>query len=674
MASTNGSFSWELHTSDLKISRMVIKRELPTVRFDIPIPRQAPKHKPGSCPPPPRVDLRLVHDINAYIIDKIVLPLEPFTQLHDPRQRRVYYIVGWPDLPAARPVIIATQILDYVSPRALEDWEYQDALRREEAREAEERALEKGKGMAVPGKPGPKPGMKRKPGRPPRARLMDAPPPELVLNSDQEEMLQRRKSGPSLSTPQKSRLAQLVAEEEMLEQLEDVEEENPVSMSVIQRQLQGEVVSETDVDLDTDVDMEDARGVGPLRSSSPVSVVTSGQMSRASSSRPGPSKKPSLAPADYLATSAAATNATTRGSPHRAHDRSSRDPLRSPASRLPQSSIKQPISDNSVSLLPYFSRPTVSKTVFMKEPSSPRSKDVSQVKPQFNSVMSSLEMNTPAGNGHGQRSLSQLPETTEDIIERHSSSMNPSPSRADGFTPIGGTFPRPPKRHAEEDPSAASTPASTQSKERMKKQPKLSQPPSDRDLNDENRGAAKTAEALVQMPQDYVVRRLEGDNVLDGVHWFRVRWKGSWPPGQNPTWEPKENISAKLVKEYLKRKSKRETEKSSKNNTPNATSSSTEKSKQKRQSSLAEWAKSYNSVSEAFEGKAELDATTDAMLGRRGNLEPDDEDDDFNDELIVVEPNKVEDREKAARERKKRLDAQLAAQLASMARRGPREY
>lgn len=662
MATTNVS-SWELYRSDLKLSKMTIKSELPSVRFDIPIPQQAPKYIPGSCPPP-RVDLRLVHDTNAYIVDKIVLPLEPFTQRNDPRQRRLYYIIGWPDLPAARPVVVAPKILDYVSPRALEDWEYQDALRREEAKEAEERALEKGKGVVPPGKPGPKPGMKRKPGRPPRARLMDAPPPEPVLDSEQEEMLQRRKSGPSLSTPQKSRLAQLVAEEEMLEQLEEVEEEDPVS--VLQRQLQGEVLGEDGMDLDTDVDMEEAKAVDPPRSSSAVSGTSGVQTSRASSSRPGPSSKPLVNPANSLTKTVAAATATTRGWPLGAYARKPGDVLGSPASRLSQTPTTQPISNTPVPLPPY-----IAKSL---EPNSSTSKQLPPTKPQVNSVMSSIETSTPAAYGHGAHSTSQRPGTNDLTDRRRSSSMTSSPSRTNGFTPIGGTFPRPPKRPAEETPSAADTPASTQSKKRKKKQAKLSQPPPEPGINDEIQGVANPAEGLVQEAQDYVVKRLEDDNVLDGVHWFRVRWEGNWPPDQNPTWEPKENISAKLVKEYLKRKAKREAEKPSKNKHSNATSSGSGKTKAKRQSSLAEWAKRYNSVSEAFEGKAELDATTDAMLGRRGDWELEDEDDNYENELLVVDPDSAEDPENAAKERKKRLDAQLAAQFASLARREPREF
>lgn len=665
MATTNVSHFWDLYRSDLKLSKMTIKHELPSVRFDIPILPQAPKYRPGSGPPPPRIDLRLVHDTNAYIIDKIVLPLEPFTQRNDPRQRRVYYIIGWPDLPAARPVIDATKILDYVSPRAVEDWEYQDALRREEARDAEERAIQKGKVATAPGKaPGAKPGMRRKAGRPPGARLKDAPPPEPLLDSDQEEMLQRRKSGPSLSTPQKSRLAQLVAEEEMLEHLEVVREEDPAS--VIQRQLEGGAPSGDEMDLDAGVGLEETNAGDSWRSRSVASWASGGETSRASSTRTGASKKLPMNPASSLSRTSAAPATTTRGSPFSKFAEEHVDPSTSSSSRRLQTPTLQPTSDTPRPLPPHSSQSQKHKS------SKPKPKG--QAQSLSRSVVPSIETSMATG-GQSTLSTSQYPVTHESMGRRGSSSSQPSTSPGYGFTPIGGTFPRPPKRPAEDISPGADTPASTQlKKERKKKHTEQSQPPSESVLDGGFQDAADPAVGLVQEPQDYVVKRLEGDSILDGVHWFKVRWEGNWPPDQNPTWEPKDNISAKLVKEYLNRKAKREAEKSSKNNTLNAKSSGPKKHKEKRQSSLAEWAKRYNSVSEAFEGKAGLDATTDAMLGRPVNgEEPEDEEGGSYEELLVVEPGNDEDQKKAGMERKKRLDAQLAAQFASMARGGPRD-
>lgn len=665
---------WELYSSDLKLSRMVIKRELPSVQFEISILPQPPKYKPGDGPPPPRIDLRLVHDTSAYIIDKIVLPLEPFTQRNDPRQRRVYYIIAWPDLPAARPIIDATKILDYVSPRALEDWEYQDALRREDAREAEERANKKGKAVVATGAAGaaagPKAGKKRKPGRPPRARMMDAPPPEPVLDSDQEEMLQRRKSVPSLSTPQKTRLAQLVAEVEMLENLEEVEEDDD-PVSVIQRQLKADDFSGDDIDLDADDNLEEPNYFAMRQSSSVASGTSGRETSRASNSRPYSAEKPPTNPATSLARAAAATAAAIRDPPLTPSIRQNVESS-SPSSSRTQNKPVRPISYTSVPLPPYVSQ--------LKKRQSSTSKPEPPTKAQSEFVMPSVETRAPAGHGQDARPVSKGPEAYAFMGQRPSSSSKLSPLRGNGFTPIGGTFTRPPKRPADNTPPASDTSISTQIKKVRKKQTQPPRPHSENGVEDEAQGAAKPAIDLEQSEQDYVVKRLEGDYMLDGVHWFKVRWEGDWPPDQNPTWEPKANISAKLVKEYLMKKAKREAEKSSKNNTPTARDGGAGKPKDKRQSSLAEWAKRYNSVSEAFEGKAELDASTDAILGRRRNGQAGEQEDedrdghDGHDELFVVEQDNDQERERAGKEWKKRVDAELAAQFASMARGRSRPF
>ncbi|KAK7730576.1 hypothetical protein SLS53_008966 [Cytospora paraplurivora] len=630
---------------------MIIKRELPPMQFEIPIISQPPKYNPGSGPPPAHVNLRLEHDTDAFIIDRIVLPLEPFTQRNDPRQRRVYYIIGWPDLRAARPVIDATKVLEYVSPRTLEDWEYQDALRREEAKEAEERATQDGKSVVVPAA-GPTFGVKRKPGRPPRARMMDAPPPEPILDSDQEEELQRRKSGPSLSTPRKSRLAQLVAEEEILEHLDVVDKEDP--LSAVQRETEAEVLSGDDMDIDADVNLGESGSIGVLRS---ISAESSGKLPLTSRPHLGSTSAREPDPASSISRPAAGAAATTRSSPLPAFFRQHTTSSTSLPPSHPQDLNVRPTSHTPIPLPPYISQ--------LEKQKSSTTKPEPGVEPQLKRVVPSMGTGTP--KSHEQSAYSS-PRKIQFMGRRSSSSSHPSPSRRNGFTPIGGTFPRPPKRPADDALPFADTPASTQSKERgknKKKQAKLSQSAIGSRDDGNVPDASQPAVDLVQGEQDYVVKRLEGDYVLNGVHWFKVRWEGDWPPHQNPTWEPKENITPKLVKEYLKRKAKREAEKSSKE-TPKAHPKGTGKSKDRRQSSLAEWARGVNSVSEAFEGKAELDA----IPGNGEAGENDSEVGEGDDEPFIVDSDQVEDRERAAREMKKRLDAQFAA----LARREARQF
>lgn len=58
----------------------------------------------------------------------------------------------------------------------------------------------------------------------------------------------------------------------------------------------------------------------------------------------------------------------------------------------------------------------------------------------------------------------------------------------------------------------------------------------------------------------YVVESLEDQQYFDikgePKLYFLVRWEGNWPPDQNPTWEPSENLPPKLVRRYLRNQAK----------------------------------------------------------------------------------------------------------------------
>ncbi|KAL1868911.1 hypothetical protein Daus18300_005747 [Diaporthe australafricana] len=647
-ATADPEAGWEQFRSDLRVSRMAISKENPIIQFQIPIRSQPPKYTRGSGPPPPRISLRLVHDSNAFIIDKAVLPQGPFLSDDSTRQRRCYYIIGWPDLPAARPVVDASKILDYVSPRTLEDWEYQDALRRvkerEEESEEQERADAKGKAVIRRGPgAGVQLGARRKPGRPRRAMMVAQSSPEPELNSEQEEMLQRRMSGPSLSTPQKSRLAQLVAEEEILEDPEEADED---AQSAIHRQLESDSLDE--VVFDGDVNMGVLEDLDLLRLSSAVPGISGGESSRASSAKPASSNPPSS-----LARTAA-DMATHDGSGSTFQRPPAKDRSNQSNSASASRSSQVPVRPLNISTTPV---PLPSYLKAMKQrPSMPNS--------LAKTVVSSSSPTLPGGYGQALASTPTISQPCPTKGEGSSLSVDRSLSHENGFTPIGGTFPRPPKRPAEEFPPFAGVPARAKLKKGKKKK-QVELPHAQPGISAETEASGDQELDLVQGKQDYVVKRLEGDYILDGVHWFKVRWEGEWPESQNPTWEPKENIAGKLVKEYLKRKARREANQLVSKNSNN------KKSKSRRTSSLADWAKGYSSVAEAFEGHAGLNATNDAMLGMgHGEDGALDADDDGHDELLVVDAES----EVAVRERKRTMDAQIAAQFASIARGAPRHF
>ncbi|KAI4594687.1 hypothetical protein KJ359_007780 [Pestalotiopsis sp. 9143b] len=102
----------------------------------------------------------------------------------------------------------------------------------------------------------------------------------------------------------------------------------------------------------------------------------------------------------------------------------------------------------------------------------------------------------------------------------------------------------------------------------------------------------------------YVVESLEDQQYFDIMGepklYFLVRWEGNWPPDQNPTWEPSENLPPKLIRRYLRKQSKADVGR-------------------------------YSSVADAFEGDLE-EAT-----GEMGFSSESDQDADMEEMLLVEE-------------------------------------
>ncbi|RYP01624.1 hypothetical protein DL766_008863 [Monosporascus sp. MC13-8B] len=129
------------------------------------------------------------------------------------------------------------------------------------------------------------------------------------------------------------------------------------------------------------------------------------------------------------------------------------------------------------------------------------------------------------------------------------------------------------------------------------------------------------------------VRRLEGDRIeeVDGVQTrlFKVRWKGDWPPDENPTWEPEDNIPRKLIKVYLKHKVGRGDDRS-----PSVRGSHTPKAKRPSPP-----VRKYSNVAEAFEGVANEEPSRGRSPARDIGAEADADnvDDDDEEQLVVTE-------------------------------------
>ncbi|KAH6650380.1 hypothetical protein F5144DRAFT_43234 [Chaetomium tenue] len=176
------------------------------------------KYVPGSGPPPPRIALAPPRDSTGYIIDQFILPTDK--DMTTTARRQVHYHIGFTDLPAVKLLIPCHKVLDYVSPRDLEEWEYQNLdKKQEQARQLRE------KQQAAP--------IKKKSGRPPKIPMEDFGMP-LAGSAEETRLLAQQVAGPSLSTPQKRKLGR-VSDEEGFEYTSNGESDD----AAIARQLDG---------------------------------------------------------------------------------------------------------------------------------------------------------------------------------------------------------------------------------------------------------------------------------------------------------------------------------------------------------------------------------------------------------------------------------------------------
>ncbi|KAI8302873.1 hypothetical protein K4K59_000317 [Colletotrichum sp. SAR11_240] len=172
-------------------------------------------YTPGTGPPLRPITLVPVRDSTAYIRDEFFVP-PPLSQ---DGKKRLQYVVGWSDLPAARLVVDAERVADYVSPAAYEDWcaaraaERDEEERRREEEEnvravAEAEARERGMLVLRNGvKDTPRKDVvtgKRK--RRTKAEMAAARAETPVEGDGKRKPGRPKKSAPSLSTPSKARL------------------------------------------------------------------------------------------------------------------------------------------------------------------------------------------------------------------------------------------------------------------------------------------------------------------------------------------------------------------------------------------------------------------------------------------------------------------------------------
>ncbi|KAK1595630.1 uncharacterized protein LY79DRAFT_546938 [Colletotrichum navitas] len=529
-------------------------RELAVVIENIPTYR---RYKPGTGPRLAPITLLPVHDTTAYIRDEFFVP----PALSVDGKKRLLYVVGWTDLPAARLQVDAERICDYVSPRAYEEWcAARAAERDEEERRAEEEenvraveeaeAREKGifKRSAV--KSSLPRGKKRNRPVADRART---PPPK--TNWEKTKKPGRpRKEAPSLSTPSKSTV---------LQEVEASNDDNDVDMEeAIFRQLNGEEPMSTEGSYDL--------GEG---SSVPSILEPLAKKRRIKSPRPTLSRLLSGIETD-----------SSRSTPFE----SSRGGTSSPAlPPLPKPyAAPQAARPRDTPILPPV--PPAS-TLQTSTPTAPRTKTKTQ--PQKRSLLS---IRDPPSTPQKPSSMAQTPTPKAQIIPPRAPATAPpaikqpldvddsttfhTPTPRTSFTPLiqnttpwtislaasknfANLTPSQPIRSVEQ--ASSSTPKPTLPKPAMHDHTSplkatQSAPPVTTAGSTQAVAKSLPAQEEQELPEEnniYEVLSLEGvqERIVRGkrVRFFHVRWKGVWPPGQNPTWEPEANIPRSLIKKYF---------------------------------------------------------------------------------------------------------------------------
>ncbi|KAI1426586.1 hypothetical protein F5Y12DRAFT_713033 [Xylaria sp. FL1777] len=638
---------------------------------EIPLSSKPRDYRPGDGPALAPVRPTLKHDTDAFIIEKRVVPGKP---VNNELKLELFYVVGWPDLPGTRVAVLATKILDYVSPRTLENWEYKCSLEKDEEEErrvaAEKRKQEERAKARAASTPGTgtstplTPGQKRR-GRPSKAEKLARRLAQQASFGENElasvPLPPARTDGPSLSTPKK-KLAQASMD------LDDLEETDTNQATNITKQFPGGSGRDSDSQIARDsgepdeLDTEE-RG---LTSSNPFLIGPSSRGYAEFLVPNPPSSTPNNSTRSYSPIPIS-LNHNSKKTPRRRETQLT-TPVPVPSYPRPAPKTKSSVPPrkivNPAPVLKTKASVPLTKTITpVPAPSCPIP-GVKRGVQEHGGTINSVPEPKPLKGSHNIK-VTPVPPPPVHSIQKPRVSQK---STIDSY--LKPLNPRHIQKPAEESRPVASTPIPPpvlpKAPEKLKKVSWTPVPPptsftSDRAAGLPNRnrftptghshkkqhtsvgaGAeverngqsytllesatpdAKTSSsrkrklAQPEEDQEWEVKGLEDDKVLETggelVRFFKVRWKGTWPADQNPTWEPEDNISQVLVKNYLKNKAAK-----------TARDSLTRK---KTKIGASTFKRKYSSVAEAFEG--DVDVVPGPSGSLLGNLQVND--DDENDE------------------------------------------
>ncbi|EEY18955.1 predicted protein [Verticillium alfalfae VaMs.102] len=469
------------------------------------------------------------HDTTAYIHDEYkTLPNSKDSRVH------INYLVGWTDLQAGMISVDAGSIHEYVSARAYEDWNTKKAAERDEELRKEEEADNvklveeaemKERGIHL------RNGTLQVPARSiSRDHAVSSIPLKDRRKKASKHVHQRaspvpRDSAPMILAPTAS--------------CRDIEADGRPDSACdtdasIRRQLEGD---------DTTGESESL-----TYSSRPISTVSMTGIGMSS----GPKtvlKKRRRSSLSHL----------QQQDPWRDLDASRAGGSTARSSAMRQNLQRPPVIASGQS--PSTDSPKNHTPAFNKQTQGMSSRSVSQPLKSLHEAAGDSQTD----EAMGPRPVASLSSThVASAVARPPTSTTQSATPLTGFTPLGGRRSSPWTRMIK-SPSITDYQPSIRLPINSKMIPMdsptalLAKPPTKNPKKVPLKPPVHPAEPEDESEEVYEVKRLEDTKLLDtenGVQRiFLVRWQGSWPEGQNPTWEPEENIPQDLARKFmLKRK------------------------------------------------------------------------------------------------------------------------
>ncbi|KAG6194829.1 hypothetical protein E4U10_002494 [Claviceps purpurea] len=475
-------------------------RSTPSLRSSFVVAiRSRPRYIPGTGPAlqPPRL-LPLAAS-TGYIIERILLPSPGLAADGRPLPKRMTYIVGWRDLPAASLRVPAMDILDYVSQRTLEEWEERLEDEMDEHRQHLDEKVGRWGEQKV------SPGMRR---RPPAHTAIEQPAAiEIESGSESESGTgsgvgsHAKSHGMSLSTPRKRRRADFPVSS-------DEDSNSPTKQ--LNRELLGnsdggeDMMPDNIVDrrqgktMEVAVDRDLKRGDDvAMARNTPLRIVT-------------PVPLPPLITCKSSSTTTNNNINTTRESNANIHN------INGSIHTRTASNSKRTVVDSGTASLP----------------KSPPKKEKKQ-----------KLMHSGEGGTLSQKNASFLANVAID------NAIQQLPTR-------GSSRGRRKQPTSTNQPPAASAHTHRRSEliETRKKTQRTTPPPPPSpqmpppSINPSNHEADDSAWEVERL-EDMAMYHVENHGL---IRYFLVRWVGDWPTEQNPSWEPEHNLHPDLVRNYTK--------------------------------------------------------------------------------------------------------------------------